>query len=170
MVSEQFYQIFKYQPDIRNIIFEHQKDIVLDETINMSNKMRKYMNILQMFVCCEMKIKRLKSCYRRNGNPPIEGFESVFRDDSLWDDSDKFIFSGKICKEYMADLHKLSKDLADRLLYPINRQIFWNCVYNLDFTGINDRRISHIDPAYEFWTKCFPKLCKKYKLNYKLGN
>ena len=70
----------------------------------------------------------------------------------------------------MADLHKLSIDLGDRLLYSINRSVFWGSMDMLDFKGYNNKRISHNDPAYEFWTNCFKKLCKKYKLNYKLGN
>ena len=189
--GEKFYEIMRYEW-LRKLIFVHQKDIILKDICGVGRKMEKYMHILQMFVVCEMNIKNFKQCFRRNENHPmLDGFEKIKNDDSLWDDSNIFKFSGKICKEYMTDLHKLSQKINNLLLSRITEgcDIYDYTRYNniittvlqcvhytcLDFNDNNTVNYKHPadkykDPKRKFWTKYYKKLCKKYKINYELAN
>ena len=181
MVSEQFYEIFKYQPDIRNIIFEHQKIMIAQDAKKILDNMEKNMVILKKFVGqYDMKIQEFNRCYK------FQGFEFYPK------------FSKKHCIKIMADLRKWSIEI-EKYILPIfdtakydlhitdiikfidyDNQLWSKANHDPNFCGpIYDRRVqwsgtewsnvpteTHLSYHNLFWTNTYKRLCIKYKLEY----
>tara|TARA_Y100001970_G_C14079626_1_gene773942 strand:- start:25 stop:975 length:951 start_codon:yes stop_codon:yes gene_type:complete len=179
MVSEQFYEIFKYQPDIRNIIFDHQKIMIAQDAKKILANMDHSMITLTKFgLSFDMKIQEYNRC---NKSKKIDK---------------KFII------KLMANLRKWSIEI-EKYILPIfdtakyglhitdiikfidyDNQLWTRAPHALDWFhtiadgGMQPHTKLHNKSEYEydnridlygynmFWTSTYKKLCTKYNLEY----
>ena len=157
MVSQQFYEIFKYQPDIRNIIFDHQKSMIALDAKILVYHMHYNIYILDKFVRdFDMKIQE----YNRQNNYKFDK-QHIIK------------FMGEL-RKWSIELEKYNLPMFDTAKYGLHitdiirvidydNQLWYKPNHHENFCG---RPYTILYPYNLFWSSTYRKLCKKYKLEY----
>lgn len=161
MVSEQFYEIFKYQPDIRNIIFDHQKSMIALDAKILVYHIKYNMLILDKFVRdFDMKIQE----YNRQTN-------------SKFNKQDIIQFMAEL-RKWSIELEKYDLPMFDTGKYGLHitdiirvidydNQLWSKANHSKNFYG---RPYTNLYPYNLFWIYTYMRLCTKYKLEYDIFN